>query len=397
MTNSPATAATRWPLVLLLVGAGVVAAFQIGKAPAALPILRGDLGMALPVAAWVISIFNVIGLVTGMTLGAVAERLGHRRTVLAGLAVIAAASALGATAHGPAVLLATRFAEGLGFMIVVVATPTLLVRATAAADVELAFGLWATYMPAGTATMMMLAPALLEASGWRGLWIANAVIVLGFAAALAVATRDLPAPARAATRMRDTILETLRAPGPRLLALTFGSYTLQFLGVFGLLPTLLVEGEHLAPTTAAVLGSLAVAINIPGNLLGGWVVHRGVARWRVIVAVSATMAVCAVLIYAAGLPLAARYALCLVLSLVGGMIPAVVFGAGAALAPSPRHLATTNGLIMQGSNLGQVVGPPAIAAVASATGGWTWSPAVLCASAGLGIALALRLRALEGR
>lgn len=388
---------TRWPLVLLLVAAGVVSAFQIGKAPAALPILRAELAMSLPQAAWVISSFNLIGIVAGMALGALAERLGHRRITLGGLVIIALASAAGAAATGPIGLLATRFAEGLGFMTVVVATPTLLVRAAAARDIKLAFGFWATYMPTGTAVMMTAAPALIAGSGWRGLWLANAALVLVFAAALAAATRHLPATAQTRSGVLDDMVTTLRTPGPRLLAITFATYTLQFLAVFGLLPTLLVEQDGLSPGQAALLGSAAVAINIPGNLLGGWLVHRGVARWIVIAGVSATMGSCALLIYSAGLALPARYGLCLLLSLVGGMLPAVVLGAGPALAPSPRHIATTNGLIMQGSNLGQVIGPPAVAAVAAISGGWTWSPLVLTTAAAFGVALALRLRRMDRR
>ncbi|MBL8699271.1 MAG: MFS transporter [Alphaproteobacteria bacterium] len=397
-TPTPAApATTRWPLVLLLVGAGVVSAFQIGKAPAALPILRAELGMSLPQAAWVISIFNVIGIAAGMALGAIAERLGHRRAALCGLLIIAIASAAGGATNGAAGLLATRFAEGLGFMIVVVATPALLVRAAAARDIKLAFGFWATYMPTGTAAMMTIAPAIIAGAGWRGLWLANAGLVLLFAAMLAAATRAMVGTAPARGGVLDDMVATLRAPGPRLLALTFATYTLQFLAVFGLLPTLRVEQDGVSPGRAALLGSAAVAINIPGNLLGGWIVHRGAPRWLVVAGVSAAMGVCALLIYSAGLTLPLRYALCLLLSLVGGMLPAVVLGAGPSFAPSPRHLSTTNGLIMQGSNLGQVIGPPAVAAVAAGTGGWSGSPLVLTTSALLGVALALRMRRLERR
>ena len=64
-------------------------------------------------------------------------------------------------------------------------------------------------------------------------------------------------------------------------------------------------------------------------------------------------------------------------------------------APRPQLVATTNGLIMQGSNLGQTIGPPAIAALAAQVGDWHLSPLVLSASAALGVALALVLRALE--
>ena len=47
--------ATAWPVLALTVGAGVAAAFQVGKVPVALPLLRAELGLDLVTAAWVLS------------------------------------------------------------------------------------------------------------------------------------------------------------------------------------------------------------------------------------------------------------------------------------------------------------------------------------------------------
>ena len=141
-TPPPIAARTDWPVVLLVVGAGIVAAFQIGKAPAALPVLRADLNLSLVAAGWVISMFNVIGVALGMLIGAFADRIGHRRVVLAGLGLVAAASLAGAAAQAAFPLLASRFFEGLGFMMVVVAAPNLILRAASPGDLKLAFGAW---------------------------------------------------------------------------------------------------------------------------------------------------------------------------------------------------------------------------------------------------------------
>lgn len=396
-TKSPPT---NWPVVLLVIGAGIVVAFQIGKAPAALPLLRADLGLGLVASGWVISMMNVIGTLLGMLIGAFADRLGHRRVILAGLALVAVASLTGAAAQGAASLLTSRFFEGLGFMMVVVAGPALIVRTTDPRDLKLAFGGWGCYMPAGTGAMMALAPLLTAPFGWRGLWVANAVLVAAFALALAAATRPLARKGTAGLAMPSfghDIWTTIRSPGPVLLATAFGTYTLQYLVVLGFLPTILVESEGLSLTVAAMLTALAIAANVPGNLLGGVLLHRGAQRWLLIAGASIVMAACGFGIYHAGLPLWLRYGLCVLLSLVGGVLPTSVLGAAPVHAPSTRLVATTNGLIMQGSNFGQTIGPPAAAALAAAFGGWQWSPAVLALAAAIGVAAALGLRALERR
>jgi MFS family permease len=389
--------ATNWAAVLLISGAGVVVAFQIGKAPAALPLVRADLQLSLVTAGWVISMFNVIGTGLGMVIGALADRLGHRRVILAGLGVVAAASLAGSGAGSGLVLLATRFFEGLGFMMVVVAAPALIVRATDPTDLKLAFGAWGCYMPAGSALMMACAPALLAPFGWRGLWIANGILVALFALVLARATRGLARPRASAAPssiLRD-IRATVTAPGPVLLALAFGTYALKYLIVLGFLPTILIESEGLPLATATALTAFAIAMNVPGNLVGGMLMHRGVKPWLLLAVASVVVALCGSALYEPVFPLWLRYLLCVVLSFVGGILPSSIFGAAPAHAPSPRLVATTNGLIMQGSNLGQSIGPPTAAALAASAGDWHLTPVVLAAGGAAGLAVALALRALE--
>jgi MFS family permease len=67
-------------------------------------------------------------------------------------------------------LLAARVVEGLGFITVVVAIPTLLLRIAAPRDQRLAMAFWATYMPAGAGSMMLVAALVLPDTSWRWAW-----------------------------------------------------------------------------------------------------------------------------------------------------------------------------------------------------------------------------------
>ena len=391
-------AATSWPVVLLAVAAGMVGACQVGKAAIALPALRADLGMGLAAAGWVLSIFNLIGVAFGMALGAGIGRWGDRRTLLLGLALIAAAGLAGAAADGTASLLVARLIEGIGFLMVIVGAPTMIARLSRPGDLRLAFGIWGAYMPAGQALMILAAPLILVPFGWRGLWIANAVLVAVFALVMKGATSGLPEPASRPSRslLRD-MRDTATAPGPLLLAAIFGCYSLQYLGVMGFLPTILIEREGFSPLVASELGALAIAMNGVGNLAGGMLLQRGAPRWSLIALAASCMGAAALGIFLVKLPFPAIYTLYLAFSGIGGMLPASVLGAAPIQAPAPHLIPATNGLLVQGSNLGQVVGPPALGALAASVGGWSWSPSVVTTFAAIAVLLALVLRRREQR
>ena len=95
-----------------------------------------------------------------------------------------------------------------------------------------------------------------------------------------------------------------------------------------------------------------------------------------------------------GLAPALRYVAVLLFSGIGGLIPATLFTLAVRLAPGERTLSTTVGWVQQWSSLGQFVGPPAVAWLASRVGGWqlTWLASGACCAAGLALTAALRRR-----
>jgi MFS family permease len=150
--------------------AGMVAAFHVGKAPPALPSIRGDIGASLRQAGWLLSIINLVTATGGMAIALTADRIGHRRLILFGTAVCLASSAMGGAVHSADVLLTLRVLEGLGFISVVVAIPPLVVRIAAPRDLRIALAAWSTYMPAGAGTMMLISSVVLLEMSWRWVW-----------------------------------------------------------------------------------------------------------------------------------------------------------------------------------------------------------------------------------
>ncbi len=378
--NSASPSATPWVDIALLLGAGIVAAFHVGKVPPSLPLLRAELGFGLTTAGWVLSTVNIVGMIIGMAAGLLADRIGARRLLLAGLALLAVADVAGSLAQDVLAIILGRFLEGIGFFAVVVAAPPSILRLATARDAKLGMALWSTYMPAGTATMMVIAPFLLQSIGWRGLWLANGALAV--LCLLALLRRGHRPTAHGHARIDDlwqSIRATLAARGPLLLALCFGTYTFCWMALVGFLPTYMIEQRGIAAGTAGLLTAAVVAANIVGNLGSSPLQALGVPRWALIALAVLAMAIGTIVAFDETASDIWRYIGCLAFSAIGGLGPGALFASVPHNAPRPALIGATGGLMMQGSNLGSTLGPPALALVVTALGGWHQGAWLLCA------------------
>ncbi len=375
---------TRWVQVWIIFAAGLSAGAHICKVPPALPLLQADLGLTLVQTGFIATMFYVMGGIVGVFVGAIVDRYGQKRFALIGLGCLFAGGLFGAFASNYAGLLGSRFVEGIGFMLFTVAGGPLLAGVTQPHDRPMAFSLWSAYMPTGGALALLAAPVALATFGWRSLWLGIAAYTAVIAVLLA---RTVPAPrfGGGIGSMR-LVAESVMRPGSMALCVVFLSYVGQWSSVMIWLPTFLVGERGMAPSAASLVTALYVAINVPGNLAGGWILKRGMARSKLILVASGVMALTAAVAFSAGLPDTVRLACVLAFSLVGGVIPAAVLAGGPVHARSPQHIGTTQGMIMQGAQLGQFFGPLFVALAAQRFGGWSASLGVMLAFAALAAA-----------
>lgn len=390
---------TRWGTVLVLVGIGVVAAIQMGKVAAALPEIRAELGLGLVGTGWLASVFSMIGATLGVLAGAAADRAGLRRALMAALAALGAGSALGTVADGTTLLFASRILEGVGFVAIITTVPALCVRAASAADARLVVGVWTVYLPIGLAGIMVAAPGLLAAGGWRAIWAGNALLAAAALLAALVATRAIADPPRAAAASSPiaAIRATLARPGTVLSTVPFCCYSMSFLAVISFLPTFLIEERGASPAEAGLLVAAAILCNGLGNLVAGWMMRRALMPWAVMALGCAGMAVVSVGIFESGLDGAFRQALAMAFPFFGGLVAPSAIANAARHAPSPALVGTAIGVAIQGTSIGHFLGPPFLAIVVSAFGGWDRAAVFTGLLGVLGVAAAFVLRHIERR
>ncbi len=401
---------------LWVMAAGVCAALHVGKLAPAVSTLQQALGMSLVQAGFLLSLVQAAGMCLGLLMGAFADSLGGRRSIALGLLVLGLASILGATvpanAAAVSLLMALRFVEGLGFLWVVLPAPGLVRAWVPPHRLSQMMGVWGAYMPLATALALLVGPWCLVLGGWRLWWLLLGALSLLMVPALwrvldpaseaekrragASAARALAPVARpegpAILSRHSRLRQTLSAPGPWAVAVCFAMYSGQWLAVIGFLPSI-VQAAGFSVTTTGLFAAGVAATNIVGNVVAGRLMQRGVAPQRLLRLGFATMALTTWMAFAAwpgtgsepALPAAVRFVALLVFSGAGGLIPATLFAQAVRLAPSEQTLGSTVGWMQQWSSLGQFLGPPAVAWVASQVGGWhmTWAVTGACCLGGL--------------
>jgi MFS family permease len=386
---------TNWPAIWAIFSGGLVAGAYMTKVAPALPGLRDELGLTLVESGFIATTFNLMGMLVGMLAGVLCDRFGHKRLALSGIIILAAGGALGAFAWGFGSLIFGRFIEGVGFIMFTVSAVALMNAAAATPrDRAKALGLWSAYMPTGGAIALFAAPWLIAAWGWRGLWFVFSL--LAFACAFAL-WRVVPVSRYGQVSSMRLVAESLARGGNIAMAGLFAFYVAQWTSIMVWLPTFLIDEHRLSAGAAALATALFVLINAPGNLTGGWLLARGVPRGTLIVAGAAIAALCEVGMFAEALPAAVRYALVLAFSFSAGVIPASVFSGLPVHARTPQHIGTGNGIVMQASQVGQFLGPLALAWIATHFGGWHASLWVLLAFAAGAVACGVAIGAIENR
>lgn len=386
----PSPQATHWGSVAAVLFAGVVLGLYFGKAPPVLPVIKQELGLSLVSAGFVVSAFNALAMVGAILTGAASDRFGALRFAVIGSIATATGGLVGALAGGETTILLSRLIEGVGFVMLNVSAPALVVAASRPDRRSAMLGLWSTYMPAGAATAIAASVLLTPVLGWRGLWVICSVLALASAAAIWYCRDGYGVLARAPQRIEGRPhaglrFGALRQLVPWLLGTAFALYAMEFLSIMAWLPTYLIETRGVSATGASLIGAVYVAFNLVGCIGGTVMLRANINRGGIVVFTFVCLALFANLLFATSLPEGLRFAAALGISAVGGLIPAVAFSGSARYAREPGEVGVLHGLVVQLANVGQVLGPPVVAAAVTRFGSWDAALWVMLASCTAGL------------
>ncbi|GAA2817880.1 MFS transporter [Kribbella solani] len=225
-------------LALLCIGIFLVQ-LDVTVVNVALPTIRVDLATGLAGQQWVVAAYMIALAGLLLLFGVLGDRIGHRRVVLAGLAVFGGASLACGVAPNIELLVAARVVQGVGAALLLPGTLAVITdlyadKAARARAVGIWSGAGALALPSGP----LLGGALVSGLGWRAVFLINLPII---AIALPVAWRLVP---HQQTKQERT--KTRLRIGPDFIGANLVAGLMNFVGLGTVLVLTLYLQEHLS-------------------------------------------------------------------------------------------------------------------------------------------------------
>jgi DHA2 family methylenomycin A resistance protein-like MFS transporter len=177
-------------LVVMCVGMFLVL-LDVTVVNVTLPSLRADLGAGVGSLQWVVDGYALALATLMLPFGDLGDRRGHKRVVLAGLAVFGAGSLGAGLAPAPGVLVAARIAQGVGAALLLPGTLAVVTRTfPEPAERARAIGIWAAISSLALPAGLVAGGALVDGPGWRWAFLVNLPIVAVALPVAAVVVRE---------------------------------------------------------------------------------------------------------------------------------------------------------------------------------------------------------------
>jgi MFS family permease len=384
--EAPPPSRMAWLILAVLLLFSIAAPLNQFKVPPIMPVLMEALGLSVGGAGLIMSVYAVTGLILALPAGLIFQRAGYRVTgILAGGSIVIGAS-LGALSAGTGGLLISRVIEGIGTGFMAVLAPAIIAQWFVARRRGTAMGIWATWVPVGTAAMLLVGPALAQAAGWRAVWWFGAGYALVVTALYLAFVRPAPIrtaePSVAEPGLGVTSAQVLHNRTIWLLAAAFGAFCMAAVGLGTYMPTFLNAERGLPLGQAALISSIPTIVTIFSAPAGGALSDRIGSRKKPYLV---GMAAAILLLPLTGALSGAWLIILVVVSgIVLGIVPTNIFAAAVEATGDERQGGMAMAVIMVGQNAGMLLGPIVFGALAERSG-WPAAFASLAVMSALGL------------
>jgi nitrate/nitrite transporter NarK len=262
----------RWTILGLLFAVRTGMGLQYQTVAALSPMFMTDYSISVADIGLLIGLYHAPGSVLAFPGGAIAARVGDKRVVLIGIALMIAGGLMMVLASTWPLQIAARLVAGAGGILLNVLMSKMVTDWFAGKEIDTAMAVFGNAAPVGIALALILLPLIAGAGGRiAALWVVEAYL---FAAILAMAFLYRAPQQSGHAASGQSIWPVRRALSAVLAAgLIYGLWNASFVAVIGFGPLMLTErGWTMAAASSTTsLVVWLVALSLP---LGGWLSDR---------------------------------------------------------------------------------------------------------------------------
>jgi len=362
---------TAWGAIVLLYLAGCTTALHIGKIPSAIPLLQEQWQLSLTQSGLLISLYSMLIASCGFALGILIRRVGYVSIAVLGIGIVGVGGCIGAFAESLPQLLFGRVFEGLGWIIAVIVMPSMLSALSKPKDKAFVTAAWASFLPVGASTMLLVAPKLQVIGGWQLSWLVASVMSLIAAIVVYIVTR----------RYRHKLIELSGQPDNRsfmdlaqwkvwLLSACFLAYSFCYIPLLSFFPLLLVENSDYSLRLVSTITALVLLSNAVGSMTMGFLLRRGYRYLPLLLTGFIGSGIAAFFVFHPSSSPMLRVLAAFAYSGVSGTIPGLLFSTMPTFARKPSSIGLLVGLMMQMSGMGMLFGGVVVPGAVEKFGSW---------------------------
>ena len=175
--EDPRIHARRWFLLAMMCLSLVLVVMSVSGLVTAIPTMQEALGASASQVAWILDAYAIVFAGSLLTAGALGDRFGRKRALLAGLVVFGSGSLIAGVATSASQVIAGRAVMGIGAALVMPATLSIITTIFPPEERNRAIGVWAGFAGAGGAIGPIVSGALLERYWWGSAVLVNLPLV----------------------------------------------------------------------------------------------------------------------------------------------------------------------------------------------------------------------------
>ncbi|MCA2206131.1 MFS transporter [Nocardia rosealba] len=175
----------RWLILIVLCLSSLVLVVDNMVLTVAIPQIATDLGASAQQIQWIIDAYLLVFAGLLLTSGSLSDRFGRKLVMIIGLVIFGAASLFAAYAASPELLIAGRALMGIGGVLIMPSTLSILITVFDDDERPKAIGAWSAVATLGLVGGPVVGGVLLEHFWWGSVFVMNApIVVVALVAAL---------------------------------------------------------------------------------------------------------------------------------------------------------------------------------------------------------------------